>query len=104
VLRRRRVTRENVEDLFSIVETTIGLQLVAEHDLRLGIMDLRSEYEFAGVPAFRHPVGESPNPCVGCQREELARWPDAPAGESARDFDDVLLRVPALAADGVELP
>src|SRR5207302_585181 len=52
---------------------------VAEDELLPGVVHLRPEDELAGT------------------------WIHCPAGEGARDFDDILLRVAAIDAQGVQL-
>ena len=79
------------------------LQLVAEHDLRLGVVDLGTEDELAGVGCVRHALRESSDARVLRLREELPRRADAPSGQRARDLDHVLLRVAAIDAERVQL-
>ncbi len=73
--------RENVEHLFAVVLAAARLDSVTEHDLLALVVQLRHEAEAAA----------------------LARVRDRPAGERARDFGDVLLRVAAVDAERVQL-
>ena len=75
------MTGEDVEHLLAVGFAAAGLDDVAEHDLLTRIVQPRIEGEAAA----------------------LARLVDRPAGEGARDFGDVLLRVAAVHAERVQL-
>src|SRR4030095_1714782 len=73
----RRMRRHEVEDLFAVLDSAAGLDLVAEHDLVAGIVERGNKAERAVAI-------------------------DRPPGERARDLDDVLLRVAAIYTKRVE--
>ena len=75
------MTRELVEHLFPVLDAASGLERVAEHPLDAAIVGLLVEDEAA----------------------RLARLPQRPSRERARDVDDVLLRVAAVDAERVQL-
>ena len=73
--------RQEVEHQLAVLLAAAGLDRLSEHDLLAIVV---------------HPRLES-------ERAALARIGDRPAGERARDFLDVLLRVAAVDAERVEL-
>src|SRR6266566_9345829 len=78
---RRRTPRQDVEHILGVFHPASSRELVAEDDLLSSVVHLRTENEAA----------------------TLCRWLDRPAGEGARDVDHVLLRIPAIDAQRVEL-
>src|ERR1051325_6827989 len=78
-MRRRRMRRNDVEDLLAVVHAAARLDLVAEDDLLAGVVQRRHEAELS-APRI-----------------------DRPAGKGARDVDHVLLRVTGVDAERVEL-
>src|ERR1700749_1232596 len=80
-MRRRRTLRQNVQHVFGVLHSPARGETMTQHDLLAGIMHLRSEDESA----------------------TLRRRLDRPAGERARDVDDILLGVSAVDAERVEL-
>src|SRR5262245_20867155 len=76
-MRRRRMRREDVEDLFAVLDAAARLDLLAEHDLLAGIVERGNKAERAAAI-------------------------DGPSGKCARDLDDVLLRVAGIDTECVE--
>jgi hypothetical protein len=80
-VRRRRVARENVEDLLAVLDAAPARYPYAEDHFLSRVVRVGVEGE----------------------RRVDHRIVDAPAGEAARDFLHVLLRIPAVDAERVEL-
>ena len=80
VVRGRRMRREHVEHALALVLAVSGREALAEDDLLARVVHLRPEDEPAA----------------------LLRTIDGPAGQRARHFDDVFLRVAAVDAERVQ--
>src|SRR5436305_10946573 len=76
----RWLTRDDVQYVLAVDFAAARWQLVPEHHLRTSVVRFRSEDE---LPALRD-----------C---------DAPPGQRASDFDDVMLCIPAIDAERVQL-